>query len=155
MQKILSAVTIENSFLVRFAMLLRFENPVPRIVLLIRVARAVFFATLVFTFYSAVIPPAQALQLVPWDKAMHFIAFYCLTGLAVAAFPASRLWLIGAGLSAFGALIEVVQGLPMVHRDRDFWDWVADTLAIIAAMSPMLLLWWRQRVRSDQKNSEI
>jgi hypothetical protein len=46
-------------------------------------------------------------------------------------------------------LIEFVQGLPMVHRDRDFWDWVADTLAIIAALSPMLLVWWRAIDRPD------
>jgi hypothetical protein len=38
----------------------------------------------------------------------------------------------------------------MVHRDRDVWDWVADTIAIIAALSPMLLVWWRGFDRSGQ-----
>jgi hypothetical protein len=51
-------------------------------------------------------------------------------------------------------VIEIVQGLAIVHRDRDFWDWVADTIAIIAALSPMLLVWWRARARATQKNSE-
>ena len=51
-------------------------------------------------------------------------------------------------------LIEIVQGLAIVHRDRDFWDWVADTIAIIAALSPMLLVWWRAQARATQKNSE-
>jgi hypothetical protein len=115
--------------------------------LLHRLAQLAFFAALIFTFYSAVIPPAHALRLVPWDKAEHFIAFYALTGLAVAAFPRRHLLLIAALLSGFGALIEMVQGLPMVHRDRDFWDWVADTLAVIAALSPMLLVWWRAQFR--------
>ena len=92
--------------------------------------------------------------LVPWDKAEHFIAFYALTGLGVAAFPRHQLWVIGVLLSSLGALIEFVQGLSIVHRDRDFWDWVADTLAIIAALSPMLLVWWRGLVRSSQKNSD-
>jgi hypothetical protein len=78
-----------------------------------------------------------------------------LTGLAVAGFPRGRLWVIAGFLSAFGALIEIVQGLPMVHRDRDFWDWVADSVAIIAALSPMLLVWWRGVVRSGQKNIEM
>ncbi len=123
--------------------------------LLARLAKLAFFAALVFTFYSAVIPPTHALQLVPWDKAEHFIAFYGLTGLAVAAFPKRQLIVIAALLSAFGALIEFVQGLPMVHRDRDFWDWVADTLAIIAALAPMLLVWWRRVASSDQKNIDI
>ncbi len=127
----------------------------PRVSLLIRLARAAFIAALLFTFYSAVMPPKQMLELVPWDKANHFIAFYVLTGFGVAAFPRSRLWIIAAALSTFGALIEIVQGLPFVHRDSDFWDWVTDTAAIMAAIAPMLLLWWRQQVSSDQKNSEM
>ncbi len=127
----------------------------PRIAILVRLAQCAFFAALLFTFYSAVIPPRQAVQLVPWDKAEHFIAFYTLTGLAVAAFPRHRLVIIAALLSGFGALIEFVQGLSIVHRDRDFWDWVADTLAVAAALAPMLLVWWRRQGASGQKNIEI
>jgi hypothetical protein len=122
-----------------------------RISQLIIVARIVFFAAVVFTFYSALIPPRYALQLVPWDKAEHFIAFYTLTGLAVAAYPQRNLWVLATLLSSFGALIEILQGLSIVHRDRDFWDWVADTLAIAAAIAPMLLVWWRGQVKSGQK----
>jgi hypothetical protein len=128
---------------------------VPTISLLVRLAKLAFFAALIFTFYSAVIPPREALQLVPWDKAEHFIAFYGLTGLAAAAFPKRHVLLIAALLSGFGALIEFVQGLPIVHRDRDFWDWVADTLAIGAALAPMLLVKWRDAATLGQKNIEI
>ena len=122
--------------------------------LLVRLAKAAFFAALIFTFYSAVIPPQQAVSLVPWDKAEHFIAFYALTGLAAAAFPRRNLILIAILLSGFGALIEFVQGLDIVRRDRDFWDWVADSLAIIAALAPMLLVWWRGLAGSAQKNAD-
>jgi len=122
---------------------------------LIRIAQFAFFAALIFTFYSAVIPPQQAVQLVPWDKAEHFIAFYALTGLAVAGFPKRNLFVLAALLSGFGALIEFAQGLEIVRRDRDFWDWVADTLAIAAALAPMILVWWRGVVRSGQKNIDI
>ena len=73
----------------------------------------------------------------------------------MAAYPKGRLWIIAGSLSAFGALIEIVQGLPIVHRDRDFWDWVADSVAIIAALSPMLLVWWRGVARSGQKNIDM
>jgi hypothetical protein len=118
---------------------------------LLKVARLAFFAALIFTFYSAVAPPTHVVHLVPWDKATHFIAFYVLTGLAVAAFPKRNLIVVAAALSAFGALIEIVQGLPMVHRDQDFWDWVADTIAISCVLAPMLLVWWRGQVDSGQK----
>jgi hypothetical protein len=136
-------------------MLTAFGCTMFRVSLLIRVAQVAFYGALLFTFYSAVIPPAQAIQLAPWDKAEHFIAFYVLTGLAVAAFPRRRLLVIAVLLSVFGALIEFVQGLSIVHRDRDFWDWVADTLAIASALAPMLLVWWRRLVASGQKNIDI
>ena len=99
-------------------------------------------------------PPRHALQLVPWDKAEHFIAFYVLTVLAAAAFPKRNVLAIAAWLSGFGALIEFVQGLAIVSRDRDFWDWVADTIAIAAALAPMLLVWWRREATANQKNIE-
>src|SRR5580692_9116539 len=114
-----------------------------------RLAQVAFFAALIFTFYSAVIPPQKALQLVPWDKAEHFLAFYALTGLGVAAFPRRNLFAVAALLSAFSAF---VQGLSIVHRDRDLWDWIADTAAIVMALAPMILVWWRRVVRSGQKN---
>ena len=134
---------------------LGFRHHVAHNTFLLRLAQAAFFAALLFTFYSAVIPPSHAIRLVPWDKAEHFIAFYVLTGLAAAAFPRRSVWVIAASLSAFGALIEVVQGTPIVHRDMDFWDWVADTLAVAAALTPMLLAWWRGLFTSSQKNIEM
>lgn len=121
---------------------------------LLVLARVAFVSALVFTGYAAVAPPNTAgIEWVPWDKAMHFIAFYALTGLAAAAFPRQSPYLIGGLLSLFGALIEFVQGLPIVHRDRDVWDWVADSIAITAALAPMYLVWWRG-VWRPQKNSD-
>jgi hypothetical protein len=129
------------------------EPPLSQIRSLVRLAQAVFVVAVLFTFYSAVVPPAKMpVHLVPWDKAEHFIAFYVLTYLGVAAFPRrSTLWL-ALVLSAFGAAIEIVQGTDYVRRDRDFWDWVADTIAIVAAIAPMWLVSWREAVRrADQK----
>jgi hypothetical protein len=128
------------------------ENAVPRLSTLLILARFTFVAALIFTFVMAVIPPANAVHWVPWDKAQHFMAFFALTGLAAAAFPKTNLVLIAVLLSAFGALIEVVQGLPFVNRDSDFWDWVADSIAIAAALLPLLLVWWRRQFNADQKN---
>jgi VanZ family protein len=119
---------------------------VPNVPTLLRVAQCVFWAATVFTFACAVMPSQHVIHLFKWDKAEHFLAFYVLTGLAVAAFPRGSLFVIAAALSAFGAFIELVQGLSFVGRDRDFQDWVTDTIAIGMAMAPMLLVWWRTQV---------
>jgi VanZ family protein len=122
-------------------MLRRMNRIDPRFIL--RGAQLVFCATLVFTFTAAVMPAHQAPQLFPWDKAEHFAAFYTLTGLAAAAFPRRGLFAIAIALSLFGAAIELVQALPIVHRDCDVRDWIADTVAIAAALAPLALRPWR------------
>ena len=113
---------------------------------LLTMALIAFVAALLFTFVSAVLPAEHAPHFVPWDKAAHFLAFYALTVLATAAFPRSHLLGIAIVLSLFGAFIEFVQGLSFVARDRDFKDWVADSIAIGAAMGPMVLVGWRRWV---------
>jgi VanZ family protein len=111
--------------------------------ILLRVAQLAFCAAFVFTFVAAVMPPHQAPKLFPWDKAEHFAAFYTLTLLAMAAFPRRNLLIIAVLLSAFGGLIELVQALPIVDRDCDVRDWIADTIAILAALAPFVAAHWR------------
>jgi hypothetical protein len=67
------------------------------------------------------------------DKYQHMLAFGALTFLSVMAFPDTPLLRIGERLSFLGAMIEVVQSIPALHRDCDIMDWVADT-AIIAVI---------------------
>jgi hypothetical protein len=107
--------------------------------------RAGFVVVLLVTFFGAVLPDSivHGFELIPWDKAQHFVAFFALTVLAALAFPAVHVLPMAAALSGFGALIEIVQGLEFVGRDRDFWDWVADTVAVGAVMVPMLVARWR------------
>jgi hypothetical protein len=116
---------------------------IPNSAVLLRFVQFVFWATLLFTFVEAVMPPKRAIPLFPWDKAEHFAAFYVLTLLAAAAFPRRSLVMVAVALSAFGASIELIQALPFVNRDCDLWDWVADTIAVGAALVPMALVWWR------------
>lgn len=111
--------------------------------ILLRAAQLLFWAALVFTFVAAVMPTHQAPKLFPWDKAEHFAAFYTLTVLGAAAFPRRSLIVLSILLSAFGGAIELVQALPIVNRDCDFWDWAADTVAILAALAPMVCVRWR------------
>ena len=72
-----------------------------------------------------------------WDKVEHYVAFYVLAVLATVSFPDARLLWIGAALSAFGASIEVLQALPVVNRDPDVHDWIADTLGVLSVLAPM------------------
>jgi VanZ family protein len=124
---------------------------VPKVPTLLRVAQLVFWAAFTFTFICAVMPSQHVIHIFRWDKAEHFLAFYVLTGLAVAAFPRGNLFVIAAELSAFGALIELLQGFSFVGRDRDFQDWLTDTIAIGMALAPMLLVWWRTQVKREDR----
>ena len=68
------------------------------------------------------------------DKYRHMLAFGTLTILSVAAYPNTPLLRIGERLSFLGAMIEVVQSIPALHRDSDIHDWYADTAAIAVAL---------------------
>ncbi len=102
-------------------------------------ARMALACCVVLTGWGA-FAPAGAVHphLFPWDKAEHFSAFFALTSCALAAFPKVRIVWIGAAASAGGALVELIQGLPFVHRDMDVKDWVADTLAVLAVVGVVI-----------------
>lgn len=102
----------------------------------------VFVAAVVFTLYAALAPGDDTQGLIPWDKAKHFIVFYGLTFLASVALPRSRPWKIGGVLLAFGVAIEILQGLPIVGRDADVFDIVADTLGIGFYFGPIVVTQW-------------
>jgi len=105
----------------------------------------VFVAASIFTLYAALAPGDDTAGLIPWDKAKHFIVFYGLTFLATVALPKSRPWKIGTVLLAFGVAIEILQGLPIVHRDASWFDLLADGCGISAAYGPMIAVRWRRR----------
>jgi hypothetical protein len=102
-----------------------------------------FWAAALFAFVMAVLPhpphvPAN-------DKLQHMAAFATLGLLGRIAYPRLPALRLVVGLSLFGALIEVVQGLPAVHRDRDPLDWLADTIACSLVL--LAISWWRARRR--------
>jgi len=81
----------------------------------------------------------------PNDKVEHIVAFATLAVLAAFAYPRTALLRLLVGLSAFGALIEVVQAIPALQRDSDIKDWAADTVAAGVVLG---LIWWRRRAAS-------
>lgn len=102
---------------------------------LIRFAKWLFWIALVYASVMAVLPkpPVSPLDKLG-DKVMHMIAFATLGGLAMAAFGREARWRIVERLAFLGAVIEVIQSIPSLHRTCDIRDWLADLLAIVVAV---------------------
>lgn len=94
--------------------------------------RFLLFAALAFAVTMALLP--QPPQVPGGDKVQHMAAFGALTLLSVLAYPLTPLHRIGERLSFLGAMIEVAQSIPALHRDCDIYDWVADTVVIVAVL---------------------
>lgn len=69
------------------------------------------------------------------DKAQHMLAFGTLAFLGAFAFPRFPKVHLAERLSFLGALVEVLQAIPSLHRDCDIRDWIADTVAIVAVLA--------------------
>lgn len=117
-----------------------------------RYLRAAFWAALLVTFALALMPQPPQLPGAPSDKVQHILAFAFLAALARAAYPrAPLLWLL-AGLSAYGALIEIFQMIPALNRYAETADWIADTLAAAATLLA-IELWRRHSARRNARHA--
>ena len=96
-----------------------------------------------FALVMAILPHPPQLPGEPNDKVQHIIAFATLAALGSLAYPVTPLLRLLAGLSLFGAFIEIVQAIPALHRDSDVVDWIADTAAVLVVL--MLVRGWRAR----------
>jgi hypothetical protein len=84
------------------------------------------------------------------DKFEHSLAFVVLSLLAAGGFPDARLTRIGERLSFLGAMIEVAQSIPVLHRDCDILDWATDTIAIIVTLLIVAAVRAQRRGRGSQ-----
>lgn len=84
------------------------------------------------------------------DKFEHSLAFVVLSLLAAGGFPDVRLTRIGERLSFLGAMIEVAQSIPVLHRDCDILDWATDTIAIIVTLLIVAAVRAQKRGRGSQ-----
>ncbi len=109
------------------------------------VAALLFWLALVVAVTMAVLPHPPALPIDRFgDKFQHMLAFATLTTLGLVAFPRQPMLRLAERLSFVGALIEVLQSIPALHRDCDIRDWVADTLAILVVVA-IAAVWRRAR----------
>ncbi|MEO6093606.1 MAG: hypothetical protein ABIT04_13760 [Novosphingobium sp.] len=100
-----------------------------RLAPLVRIA---FWVAMVFAITMAVLPKPPHLGLEPLgDKVQHMIAFGVLALLAQTGFNGTPRWQIAERLSFLGAMIELVQSIPALHRDCDIKDWIADTVVVV------------------------
>lgn len=96
---------------------------------------ALFWLALAFTLVMALLPKPPAVPMAPGDKLQHMAAFAVLSLLSAIAFPRRRPVELFAAMAACGALIEVLQLIPALHRDAEFADWLADCSASLAALT--------------------
>jgi hypothetical protein len=115
---------------------------------LLWLARLAFVALALLGTTTAVLPGNGGLHVFPWDKAEHFACFYVLAAVGAFAFPRVKAIWLALALSGLGAAIEIVQGLPMVARDSDWKDWLADTVAVACALGPLVIADWREKWRA-------
>lgn len=92
----------------------------------------------------ALLPTPPEFQTNVSDKLQHMAAFATLAALGKGAYPARSTLGFLVSLSAFGALIELLQALPIIHRDSDPVDLLVDVCAVAIVL---VSFWWWQRVR--------
>lgn len=95
---------------------------------------ALFWLALAFTLTMAWLPHPPSVPGNPNDKIQHIAAFAGLSLVGAVAFSNFPLARLGERLSFLGAIIEVVQSIPKLHRDCDVLDWLADTIAIVIVL---------------------
>ncbi len=102
--------------------------------------------------HIGVTPPAWIDRLHP-DKIVHFILFSVLSllilvGFGTAAYRSSHMIpiLVFILIPAYGALIEVAQGLFTVTRHPEFMDFIADTIGVLAGWLAFLVLTRKKRL---------
>ncbi|MFM5929319.1 MAG: hypothetical protein ACKOPQ_00240 [Novosphingobium sp.] len=91
-----------------------------------------FWAVVLLSVTMAFLPKPPAMPTDRFgDKVAHILAFSAMAGLAALAYPQASRWKVIERLSFLGAIIEVVQSIPVLHRQCDVRDWIADTLAVV------------------------
>lgn len=97
-------------------------------------ARLAFAGMLVAVLLLTLLPIPAAFERLGNDKIEHMLAFFALAVFGGLAWPQARSW-IATALLVIGALIEMLQGTPFVHRDMSVLDWFADAGGILLGMT--------------------
>ena len=105
--------------------------------------RLLFWAAVLVSMVMALIPHPPQLPGDPSDKVQHVVAFVTMGIFGSLAYPRLGTVRLIIALSLFGAFIELAQAIPVIHRDSDPLDWLADTIACVLAV--FAVRWWVRR----------
>lgn len=97
--------------------------PIPA--LLARLARIGLVFAAIFAFIVAILPSVPGPETYN-DKVLHASTFFVLAGLSAVGWRTHSAFKLFIALTAFGGLIEIVQGLDLIGRDADLLDLLAD-----------------------------
>jgi VanZ family protein len=98
-----------------------------------------FWPAMAVVAWGELRPNPEPLELLYWDKAQHFIAYFGLALLATLGWGRNiRARFILAGVLALGGTLEILQAL--VGRDAEWADMGANTLGAITGLSLGYLL---------------
>jgi VanZ family protein len=117
--------------------------------LLRRLFMLAFWSAVIFAYVAAILPAVEAPRVGTWDKLNHMIAFFTITFLGRAAYPRFKVIPLFGLIAGFGALIEISQAIPIIHRDAELADWFADILATVVA----LVLAWPFAILAEQRRA--
>ncbi len=94
-------------------------------------AMYLFWPAIALVAWGELTPHVIDLEAHTWDKALHFIAYFGLAGLATVALDARKLatWAV-LGLVVLGGALEILQAYT--GRDPSLYDEIANTLGAIA-----------------------
>jgi VanZ family protein len=86
-----------------------------------------FWPAILFVAWGELTPQPPNLEAVVWDKALHFMAYFGMAGLATVALGARRpaLWAV-LSLAILGGVFEILQGFT--GRDPSLYDEIANIL---------------------------
>lgn len=111
-------------------------------------ARWALWPLVAFTVFMALSPNPPHMPIDRMgDKFTHMTAFAVLTLIVRLGYPAVPAMRVLERMALFGALIEVFQAIPELHRDCDWRDWVADMVATSAVLALYGLTTRRRRSR--------
>ena len=86
-----------------------------------------FWPAILLVAWGELTPQPPGLEGVVWDKALHFLAYFGLAGMATVALDARRpaLWAV-LSLAILGGVLEILQGFT--GRDPSLYDEIANML---------------------------